>query len=48
LCPGVCIIRSNAARITHMNAVWAADVPAVWTMLFSQRLKLRNRMPRNR
>ena len=24
-----------------MNAVCAADVPAVWTMLFSQRLKLR-------
>ena len=31
-----------------LYAVCAADVPAVWTMLFSQRVKLRNRMPRNR
>ena len=29
---------SKAASSTHMNAVWAAAVPAVWTILFSQRL----------
>src|SRR5689334_142055 len=31
-----------------MNAVCAADVPAVWTILFSQRLKLRNKRPSER
>ena len=28
---------SKVARIPHMKAVWAAEVPAVWTMLFCQR-----------
>ena len=36
---------SNAAMITHRNAVWPAAVPADWTMLFSQRLKSRNSEP---
>jgi hypothetical protein len=34
---------SNAAMITHRNAVWPAAVPADWMMLFSHRLKSRNR-----
>ena len=37
--------RSNAAISTHRNAVCPAEVPAVWTMLFSQRLKSRNTRP---
>ena len=28
---------SKAASTPHMKAVWAAEVPAVWTMLFCQR-----------
>src|SRR5690349_20592924 len=45
---GDCFKRSNAARLTHMNAVCAAEVPAVWTTLFSQRLKSRKMMPSER
>ena len=29
---------SKAAINTQRKAVWPAEVPAVWTMLFSQRL----------
>ena len=36
---------SKAASSTHMNAVWPAEVPAVWTMLFSHRLKVRETIP---
>ncbi len=36
--PGRAASMSKAASRTHMNAVCAAAVPAVWTMLFSQRL----------
>ena len=43
--PGRAASMSKAASSTHMNAVCAAAVPAVWTMLFSQRLKSRNTMP---
>ncbi len=43
--PGRWPRKSKAARITHMKAVCAAEVPAVWTMLFSQRLKSRKKMP---
>jgi len=39
---------SNAAMITHRNAVWPAAVPADWMMLFSQRLKSLNRSPSER
>ena len=36
--PGRAASMSNAANITHMKAVCAAAVPAVCTMLFSNRL----------
>ncbi len=43
---GLAFSMSNAARSTHMNAVCPAAVPAVWTMLFSQRLNERMRKMR--
>ncbi len=36
--PGSSRSRSNAASSQQRNATWPADVPAVWTTLFSQRL----------
>ena len=34
----ICYLASGKpAIIQHRNAVWPAEVPAVWTMLFSQR-----------
>src|SRR5436853_6752376 len=36
---------SNAAISTHRNAVCPAAVPADWTMLFSQRLNVRENSP---
>ena len=36
--PGSSRSRSKAASSQHRNATCPADVPAVWTTLFSQRL----------
>src|SRR5215831_5791862 len=40
--------KSNAAMITHRNAVWPAAVPADWMTLFSHRLKSRKMSPSER